>query len=107
MIWSFVLMAFGVAGIYLAGRDKAVGWAIGMFAQILWLIYGLVTGQYGFLISAVVYGIVYTKNFLAWQPRVRLGRETITINVTGNLSPAIADEIKARLESEKARKGGF
>lgn len=94
MIWSFLLMIVGVAGLYLAGRDKAIGWLVGMFAQVLWVIYALVTGQYGFLISAVVYGVVYTKNFMAWQPRIKLGKpETITVNVQdtkgekrGNLS---------------------
>lgn len=67
MLWSFALMAIGVLGIYLAGKKNKYGWAVGSFAQILWIIYALATGQYGFIVSALVYGWMYTKNFMAWR----------------------------------------
>lgn len=67
MIWSFVLAAVGIAGIYLAGRKSKWGWGLGLGAQVLWLIFALVTSQYGFILTAVAYGFVYGKNLYQWH----------------------------------------
>lgn len=67
MIWSFVLAAVGIAGIYLAGRKSKWGWGLGLFAQILWVVFALSTAQYGFILTAVAYGAVYLKNLLQWH----------------------------------------
>lgn len=67
MYWSWILSAFGVFGIWLAGRKNKMGWAVGMAAQLLWTAYATLTHQYGFLVSAVLYFWVYAKNFLAWR----------------------------------------
>lgn len=66
-MWSYLLMAVGVTGIWLAGKKNVWGWALGVFAQFLWFAYALVTHQYGFIVSAVVYGFVYAKNFWKWK----------------------------------------
>lgn len=66
-MWSYILMAVGVTGIYLAGKRNMYGWALGVLAQILWIAYALATHQYGFIISALVYGWVYVKNFINWR----------------------------------------
>lgn len=65
--WSYVLAFVGIAGLVLAGRDRSLGWAIGLGAQGLWIAYALATGQHGFLISAVAYGAVYARNWRAWR----------------------------------------
>lgn len=65
--WSWLLTAVGVTGLYFAGRRRALGWAIGIAAQGLWITYALATRQYGFLASALAYGWVYVKNFRAWR----------------------------------------
>ncbi|MFD3835320.1 hypothetical protein ACFWWC_03560 [Streptomyces sp. NPDC058642] len=65
--WSWLLTAVGVTGLYFAGRKRALGWAIGLGAQVLWVAYALSTQQYGFLVSAVAYAWVYAKNFRAWR----------------------------------------
>ena len=49
MIWSFVLAAVGIAGIYLAGRKSKWGWGLGLAAQVLWVVFALTTAQYGFI----------------------------------------------------------
>jgi nicotinamide riboside transporter PnuC len=67
VIWSFALAAVGILGIYVAGKKNAWGWFIGLAAQGLWVVFALVTGQYGFILSAVAYGIIYGKNWLAWR----------------------------------------
>jgi hypothetical protein len=66
VIWSFVLTGVGVLGLYIAGSKSLWGWAIGLAAQPLWAIFAIVTGQYGFVISAAIYGWVYGRNLLRW-----------------------------------------
>lgn len=65
--WSWLLTAVGVTGLYFAGRKKAVGWAIGIGAQVLWFSYAVATEQWGFIVSCFAYGWVYVKNFRCWR----------------------------------------
>lgn len=64
--WSWLLTVVGVTGLYFAGRRRALGWAIGLAAQVLWLAYAIATQQWGFIVSAGAYGWVYAKNLRAW-----------------------------------------
>jgi nicotinamide riboside transporter PnuC len=70
--WSWVLTVVGVTGLYFAGKKRAIGWAIGIFAQTLWFTYAITTEQYGFLFSCLVYGWVYVKNFRCWRREAAL-----------------------------------
>lgn len=74
-IWSWILAAIGILGIYLAGRKNSVGWLVGVFAQFLWLSYAVVTQQWGFLFTAVAYGAIYIKNWLVWRREANLHKE--------------------------------
>lgn len=65
--WSWLLTLVGVFGLYVSGSKRAWGWAVGIAAQVLWIAYALATEQHGFLVSALAYGWVYTRNFLAWR----------------------------------------
>jgi hypothetical protein len=65
--WSVLLAAVGVFGLWLAGRKNMWGWAVGASAQILWVVYALVSKQYGFLLSAFAYGWVYLMNLIKWR----------------------------------------
>lgn len=67
MLWSYVLGAIGILGIYLAGKRNLWGWAIGLGAQGLWLIYAIVTAQYGFIFTAVAYAAIYGRNWWLWS----------------------------------------
>lgn len=67
MWWSWLLMAFGVLGLWLAGRKNTWGWFVGAAAQVLWVVYGAVSSQYGFIVSACVYFAVYVRNFVRWR----------------------------------------
>jgi nicotinamide riboside transporter PnuC len=67
MIWSFILAAVGILGIWLAGKNNKWGWAVGLFAQVLWFIFAIVTKQYGFIVTALAYGWVYGNNFYKWH----------------------------------------
>lgn len=79
MIWSFVLAAVGIAGIYLAGKKSKWGWGLGLGAQVLWLVFAIVTSQYGFILTAVAYGAVYGKNLWQWHREdSKRGRDGLT-----------------------------
>lgn len=66
-LWGYLLASGGVFGLWLAGRKSKYGWAVGLAMQVLWIIYAIATSQWGFIISAVAYGWIYAKNFLAWR----------------------------------------
>jgi hypothetical protein len=69
-LWSWILTAVGVFGLWLAGRKNPRGWAVGLGAQVLWVAYAISTRQYGFLVSAGAYSWVYLRNFRAWRAAV-------------------------------------
>jgi len=65
--WSWLLMIIGITGLWLAGNRKTIGWMIGVGAQVPWVAYALATSQWGFLVSALVYGTVYARNMIKWK----------------------------------------
>ena len=67
LAWSFALAAIGILGIYLAGRKNLWGWALGVTAQLLWIVFAVVTQQWGFILSALAYGWVYGLNWWKWH----------------------------------------
>lgn len=73
--WSLLLAAIGVMGIYLAGRKSAWGWALGLGAQLLWVVYAVATAQWGFILSAVAYGVVYARNLWSWTDHLRAPKQ--------------------------------
>lgn len=66
MDWALAII--GITGLALAGqkRTRGYGWMVGIAVQVLWVIYALTTKQYGFLLSAFMYGAVNTVNFVTW-----------------------------------------
>lgn len=65
-LWSFALAGLGILQIYLTGKKLRIGWVVGIGTSVLWFVYGLATAQYGFLISAVVFGAIHWKNWRVW-----------------------------------------
>lgn len=66
MLWSWILSAVGIFGLWLAGRKDYRGWFVGLGAQVLWIAYATATHQWGFYVSALAYGAIYAKNGRAW-----------------------------------------
>jgi hypothetical protein len=58
-MWSYVLAAIGVTGIFFVGRKTIWGWLVLLLNECLWIIYAVTTKQYGFIFAAIAYGIVY------------------------------------------------
>jgi len=73
--WSWLLTSLGLLGLWLAGSQKRVGWGIGIATQLLWAVYAIRSQQYGFLVSATAYAMVYGRNFrIARAQREREGK---------------------------------
>jgi nicotinamide riboside transporter PnuC len=66
-MWSWVLAVIGVTGIFFVGRKTIWGWHILLVNEILWITYAVITKQYGFIFSALAYGVVYIKSYLLWR----------------------------------------
>ena len=66
-MWSWVLAVIGVAGIYYVGRKTIWGWLVLLCNEVLWITYAVITDPYGFIFSAIAYGVVYIKSFLHWR----------------------------------------
>lgn len=68
-IWSYVLALGGILQIYLTGKKLKIGWLFGLGTSILWVIFALTTKQYGFIISAAVFGYLHIKNYIEWNKK--------------------------------------
>jgi nicotinamide riboside transporter PnuC len=64
---DWVLAAVGVTGIFFVGRKTIWGWLILCINECLWIVYGLTTGEHGFIAMAIAYGIVYIKSYFGWK----------------------------------------
>ena len=67
MMWSYVLAVIGVTGIFFVGRKTIWGWWVLLFNEALWIAYALITGQYGFILSAIAYAAVYIRSYIHWS----------------------------------------
>lgn len=65
--WSWLLAAFGLAGIWLAGRKNSAGWLLGAATQLLWVTYAIATRQWGFIATALAYSTMYLHNWRKWR----------------------------------------
>lgn len=64
--WSWLLMVVGVTGLWLAGRRLWWSWLIGLVSEALWIVYAVVSQQYGFIVFALAYAAVYVRNTIIW-----------------------------------------
>lgn len=69
--WSWLLGAVGVVGFILAGRRVWWSWYINLACQGLWFAYAIITQQYGFIATALVYTVVFGKNAISWTKEHR------------------------------------
>jgi nicotinamide riboside transporter PnuC len=65
--WSWLLAIIGVTGIFFVGRKTIWGWHILLLNETLWITYAVITKQYGFIFSALAYGVVYIKSYMLWR----------------------------------------
>ncbi len=87
-LWSWALAGVGITGIWLAGRNNKLGWAIGLGAQVLWLAYAIATRQWGFIATALAYGAIYGRNWWKWRQQ--------------ELAPSLPDETNNHEETARS-----
>ena len=72
-LWSWVLAGIGVTGIFLVGKKIIWAWLILLINECIWIAYALATDQYGFIVMATAYAIVYIKSYMAWSKEAKVG----------------------------------
>ena len=60
-LWSYILATIGVTGLWIAATRPRIGWWFNIAAQSVWLIYAVTTQQWGFLVTAFAYAVVYAR----------------------------------------------
>jgi hypothetical protein len=65
--WSWLLVAVGSTGLIIVGRRVWWGWLVLFVNESLWIAYSLITKQYGFIVGATIYKIVYWNNIRLWR----------------------------------------
>lgn len=72
--WSWLLAVIGVTGIFLVGKKTIYGWLILLLNECIWIAYALATDQYGFIVMATAYALVYIKSYRAWRREEELNK---------------------------------
>ena len=67
LVWSWVLVSIGALGMWLAGRRMRIGWAVAVVNECLWIVYAVQTAQWGFIAGALLYMVVFVRNWLLWR----------------------------------------
>jgi hypothetical protein len=73
--WSFVLAAVSLYVTWLLGEKKTWGWLLAAVLQILWVGYALVTVQYGFVASSLIFLVLNSRNYVKWRRNDRERKE--------------------------------
>ena len=66
--WSWVLALGGLSQLVLAGKKLRVAWVVGFGTSVLWAVFAVTTGSFGFLLSATIFGFVHVRNWILWGP---------------------------------------
>jgi hypothetical protein len=67
LINSWTLGAMAAVGLLIVGRKKTWGWLFLVAVQTMWIIYGVTTGQYGFIASGVGFALLNGWNWVKWR----------------------------------------
>lgn len=57
--WSWILFVNGVFGLLIYIHKPKIGATYNVIAQLIWMTYGIVTRQYGFVASSVTYMTIW------------------------------------------------
>lgn len=64
-----------VIGVVLTGRKKSIGWFVFAIAQVLYVIFGIITGQWGFVLSAPIFFVLDIKYWLEWRKEPQIAQK--------------------------------
>jgi hypothetical protein len=80
LVSSFIIAGLGIVGSYLQGRKTMWGWAVGFSSEVLWIVSGLLTAQWGLSIAGLAYASLAAHNFFKWRREEREDHETPSNN---------------------------
>lgn len=66
-VGSTILAVMSLIGSYYIGNKAVWVWLYMLFTQMLWLLFGLITEQYGFILSGVGFGAMNLRNYFKWK----------------------------------------
>jgi hypothetical protein len=65
--WSWGLTIIGLSSCFLIGSRRKEGWLLATFVNIPWVVYAIISRQWGFIVSATVYIFLDLRNFVNWS----------------------------------------
>ena len=65
--WSWILMSMNLTAMILAGRKIWQAWLVGVAAEVMWVVYGYFTQQWGFAFFGFIFAAVYLRNAYRWR----------------------------------------
>lgn len=65
--WSYLLAGLALFVTWHVGRKRAWAWLVATVAQLLWIVYAVMTEQYGFLASSVAFLLINLRNYVKWR----------------------------------------
>lgn len=60
--------AMGLTGVFIAGRKRRAGWALGFLSEPVWILWGYLSHNPGIYPWCVVWGVIYARNWWSWRP---------------------------------------
>jgi hypothetical protein len=99
LINSWTLGAMAAIGLIIVGRKKTWGWLFLVFAQMMWITYGVTTRQYGFVASGMGFAALNGYNYIKWLKADLQSEKVRDLEMT-------ADEVPARLIKILDQKAG-
>lgn len=76
--WSWVLGIIGVTALVCIGRLRWWGWWLAFTNECLWVIYAVVTRQWGFIFAALCYGSVNFYHGRKWRQYAKANKMEVS-----------------------------
>lgn len=67
LLLPWLLSGFTFAVMYLAGNKDIRAWYVGLFAQVLWIIFDIHLSQWGLTPIGFALVFVYVRNIMSWS----------------------------------------
>lgn len=65
--FSWVLFVLSAFGVWLSGINPKAGWRYAIANQAAWLIYAMMTEQWGIAANSVVFSALHARNLWRWR----------------------------------------
>jgi hypothetical protein len=72
--WSWLLTLPQLFAYWQVGNLRRWAWLLAFTVDVLWVAYATLTAQYGFLVSATLFGVLALRNWWKWGSQPVSGR---------------------------------